>query len=392
MDLVRGLIKVAESRTRKLSATQEEPEEGGKDAKDKAIDEEKLEKARALRKEAKEMAAKQSEEAKTAVKEKLAEVTKILELPPDWNKQEIGTKPDQLFEQLDKIIEQFDSVVEVGEAYKSDLEVVTKASGGRALCGIYFSQYVVPIAAERPIIIKPAKVTLTSPNNSQQMRYLKFSESRAAANYVQTVKASSTNIGFSVGGFVELFVGEVSGSYGSSEEERKNTSKKANTNSASVLQYIWIAVKAFKIDQEQMRLSMSVRKMALSIVRASNKQEAARSFMKRYGSHFPAGLHTLGGVLFRTVDAHSHSEQETSKLTEKTAQQLQGQISIGFLGGAFGIGASISGDHSSSSAKQVASKKRKIKFPILIHFNQWVRLRQILPRSASCWQTTQPGL
>ena len=169
MDVVRGLIRLAESRTRTLSATQEEPDVGGKDAKGKAIDDEKLEKARALMKEAKEMAAKQSEEAKTAVKEKLAEVTKILKLHPDWNKQEIGTKPDQLFEQLDKIIEQFDNVVEVGEAYKSDLEVVTKASGGRALCGIYFSQYVAPIAAERPIIIKPAKVTLTSPNNSQQI-------------------------------------------------------------------------------------------------------------------------------------------------------------------------------------------------------------------------------
>ena len=158
---------------------------------------------------------------------------------------------------------------------------------------------------------------------------------------------------------MELFVGEVSGSYGSSEEEKRDTSKKANTNNASVLQYIWIATKTFKIDQEQMRLSMSARKMALSIVNASNKQEAARSFMKRYGSHFPAGLHTLGGVLFRTVDARSHSDQESSKLTEKAAQQLQGQISVGFLGGAFGIGASISGDHSSSSGKASAQQEEE---------------------------------
>lgn len=352
MDVVRKLIKVAESRTRKASAIEEERDQRKKG--EKPIDEEKLEKARALMNEAKAETKKGKDEAKTAVKEKMDEVARILKLPSDWSKQENEKKPEELFEHLDSIIEKFD-IVEVGESYKSDFEVVEKASGGRALCAIYYSKIEPTRTAERPLITMPAKVKLCSPNNSQQIRYLKFSERRAAAKYVQTVKSSSTNIGYSVGGFASLFVGNVSGGYGSSQEEGNVSSKKANINSASVLQYIWIAKKTFKLGREQMRLSMSARKMAMSIISAGKdlekRQEAARSFMGRYGSHFPAGLHTLGGVLFNTVDAESSDEKDTYELTSKATDYLHNQVSVGFLGGSFGIGASVSTDHSNSKGK-----------------------------------------
>ena len=129
---------------------------------------------------------------------------------------------------------------------------------------------------------------------------------------------------------------------------KENTnSEKMQTSSASVVQYIWIATKTFKIQQENLRLTANARKMAKTV----NDKKTARQFMQRYGSHYPAGLNTLGGVLLRIVDAKSSSTQETSILKDKAAQQLQGQISIGFLGGTFGIGASANGKHSSGSGE-----------------------------------------
>ena len=336
-----------------------EPSEAEKSGEEKkAIDEEKLEKAKALMKEASEKAKEESEQAKKAVSEKMAEIGKILQLPPDWNKQESGKEPDELLTHLNQVIEQFENAVEVSESYKSDLEIVKKASGGRALCGIYHSAYNPPKTAERPLILMPTEVTLGSPNNSQQINYLKFSESMAASKYAHAVKSSSTNIGFSVGGFLQLFVGEAHGSYASSSESQGTSSVKKKTSSVSVLQYVWIATKTFKLEQEQMRLSMSARNMARSITKASNPSAAARRFMNRYGSHFPAGLHSLGGVLFRIVDAESSAEIETSVFTEKAAKELQGQISVGFLGGAFGIGASISGRHSNTSGELQAGEEK----------------------------------
>ena len=193
------IMKIAETRASQTAASQDTKEIGEKDETAKAIDQEKLDKAKALIKEGKEMPKEESEEAKKAVKEKIEKITKILQLPKVWNGQDIIEKPQQLFGQLDGIIEKLNNVVEVGEAYKSDLEVVRKASGGRALCGIYYSEIAPPKTAELPIIMMPNEVILTSPNNSQQVRYLKFSKSRAAADYVQAVKSSSSNIEISVG-------------------------------------------------------------------------------------------------------------------------------------------------------------------------------------------------
>ncbi len=125
-------------------------------------------------------------------------------------------------------------------------------------------------------------------------------------------------------------------------------SEKKQTSSASVVQYIWIATKTFKIEQEQLKLTGSARKMARAV---GKDEKAARLFMQRYGSHYPAGLHTLGGVLFRIVDAESSSTKSTSELTQRAALQLQGQISFGIVGGVFGIGGSITGEHSRSSGE-----------------------------------------
>ncbi len=155
-----------------------------------------------------------------------------------------------------------------------------------------------------------------------------------------------------------------------------------------MVQYIWTATKTFKIDQEQLKLSASARKMARDIM----DEETARRFMQRYGSHFPNGLHTLGGVLFRIVDAESSSMKGTSVLTEKAAQHLQGQLSFGFLGGMFGIGLSIRGEHSSSSGKPKPMKKKLRIFHTLSPLKQWDQQRQIQLLLIHCCPTIQRGL
>ncbi|CAB4006522.1 Hypothetical predicted protein [Paramuricea clavata] len=221
-EVVKRLVKDAESRSKQRATAKNFQEFYGKEGGGKAIDHEKLKKAKALMKEAKKLATDQAVEAKNAVNGKLAEITKILQLPRDWNKQDIGLEPEQLLQQFDGIIEQFKSVVEVGEPYQSEMEVVRKASGGRALCGIYYSEYVPPVTAEVPIIVMPEKLILSSPNNSQQVRYVQFSKSQAAADYVQSVKSSSSNIGVGIAGFYKLAVGEFSGSYATKSDKGMN--------------------------------------------------------------------------------------------------------------------------------------------------------------------------
>lgn len=373
LQVVRQLAKVAEAYNRQTSALPPDLKLPSENPDTKAVDEEKLKKAKELMNEAKAMAMEQSEEAKTATKEKMAEMMKVLELPSDWCKQDTVT-PEQLLTDLGGIINQYSSIAEVAESYKNDLDAVAKASGGRSLRGIYYSKYASPQTAGRPIILMPSNVTLTNPDDAMKIRYLKFQESRAAANYVHTVKSSSASIGFGVAGFYGGFVGEVKGAYSSEEHRDETRSVKTYSTSASVLQFIWTAKKCFQIEQEQMKLTESAKLMANFISKVSEKDAGkrkarARRFMEMFGSHVPAGVQTLGGVFFSIADAESEGVQKTTTLTKAATEKLQTQMSFGFLGGGFGIGGSVKAEHQESTGKTQGEQEdqKKTSYTYTVH-------------------------
>ena len=373
LEVVRQLGKVAEAYNRQTSSLPPDLKLPSENPDTKAVDEEKLKKAKELMNEAKAMATEQSEEAKKATKEKMAEMMKVLELPSDWCKQDTVT-PEQLLTDLGGIINQYSSIAEVAESYKNDLDAVAKASGGRSLRGIYYSKYASPQTAGRPIILMPSNVTLTNPDDAMKIRYLKFQESRAAANYVHTVKSSSASIGFGVAGFYGGFVGEVKGAYSSEEHRDETRSVKTYSTSASVLQFIWTAKKCFQIEQEQMKLTESAKLMANFISKVSEKDAGkrkarARRFMEMFGSHVPAGVQTLGGVFFSIADAESEGVQKTTTLTKAATEKLQTQMSFGFLGGAFGIGGSVKAEHQESTGKTQGEQEdqKKTSYTYTVH-------------------------
>ena len=373
LEVVRQLGKVAEAYNRQTSALPPDLKLPSENPDTKTVDEEKLKKAKELMNEAKAMATEQSEEAKKATKEKMTEMMKVLELPSDWCKQDTVT-PEQLLTDLGGIINQYSSIAEVAESYKNDLDAVAKASGGRSLRGIYYSKYASPQTAGRPIILMPSNVTLTNPDDAMKIRYLKFQESRAAANYVHTVKSSSASIGFGVAGFYGGFVGEVKGAYSSEEHRDETRSVKTYSTSASVLQFIWTAKKCFQIEQEQMKLTESAKLMANFISKVSEKdaekrKARARRFMEMFGSHVPAGVQTLGGVFFSIADAESEGVQKTTTLTKAATEKLQTQMSFGFLGGAFGIGGSVKAEHQESTGETQGEQEdqKKTSYTYTVH-------------------------
>ena len=380
MKEVYRLVTVSESAKEQLSAVPQDEKLVKENKEFKAVDGARLERARELMTEAKTMATEQSESSKRNVNYKLTEILKILELPRDWFRPET-VKPEETFHQLEQIINHYSIVLESGDMYLSNVEIIAKASGGRALCGVYYSEYEPLQTAGRPLLLVPEKVILTNPSATQEIKVMKFSASGVAADYVRNVESSSSSVGGSVAGFYGLLVGDMKGGYGSEQQKHAVNFAKASTTSASVLQYIRTAKKTFQLERQEMKLSLSARRMALSIAQGRNgsvstpggsgfsfcglcnsslssrDKAAARNFMKRYGSHFPSGLQTLGGVFFSIADAQNKREVEVSTLTEAAAKHLQHQISIGFLGGAFGVGASVSGRSTSGAGQNTTSHK-----------------------------------
>ena len=343
MKKVYQLVEEAESTKNLLAAIPNDDKLIQQTMETKAADLKTLKNARELLNEAKAIAKDQSESSKKTLNETLALIMSTLELPIDWLRED-EVKPAVLFQYLDKIIKQCSDVLESADAYKSEVEIVTRASAGRALCGIYYSKYESPKPAGIPLLLVPMTVTLNSPNSAQEVNYMKFSAKGIATDYVRTVESTSTNIGFGVAGFEDLLVGEVQNENSHEDNSLVSQSAKTTSTSASALQYIRIAKKVFQIEPHQLRLSLTAEKKAKSIVqdrnpRALECENSARIFMERYGSHFPAGLQTLGGVFFNIADAESKSTTDIFKLTE---------AAVAFLGGALRIGVSGTEEYTNS--------------------------------------------
>ena len=355
MDQVHRLVETAESHSKQLSNIPQDENLVEKSKATKAVDEENLKKAKELMNEAKAMASNQSEEAKKTVTEKLMVILNVLQLPPHWMNEENKVKPEQLFQQLDQIIQECSNVVESVETYKNELEVIAKVSGGKALCGIYHSEFQAHQPAGRPLIRLPTHVTFINPSSSQETNLMKFSAKGVATKYVRTVESSSTNIGCGVAGFCDLLVGEVEGAYGSEQQKQTDHSVQTSTTSASVVQYIQMAKKSFQLERDKIQLCLTARKMARSIVQdkryETENQKSARLFLERYGSHFPAGVQTLGGVFFSIADVESKTKTETSALTEAAVTHLKTQNAFGLFSGALGIGGSATGEYTSAGGR-----------------------------------------
>ena len=349
MDQVRQLVETAKFNEKKKPP--DVPQDDGlvqNTKATKAVDEANLKKAKELMNEAKTIATDKSETAKKTVNDKIKLIMETIELPLEWFKQD-QMQPEQMFQQLDQIIDQCSEVVEADEIYKNAVEVITKASAGKALLGIYHSEYVVPTPAGRPLLLPPTDVSLTNPSISKDMKYMKFSSQGAAADYIRTVESLNTNIGLAIAGLEGLLFGEVQGARGSEQQKQFHNSFKEFSTSASVLHYTRTPTRSFLLERNQIKLCESAREMARSIVQDTEidkvqQQDMAREFFKRFGSHFPAGAQTLGGVFFSIADAESKGAKEKFELMKAATDYLKVKMSAGFLG-VFNIGRSISGEY-----------------------------------------------
>ena len=349
MDQVRHLVETAKFNGKKKPP--DVPQDDGlvQDTKaTKAVDEANLKKAKELMNEAKTMATDKSETAKKAVNDKIKLIMETIELPLEWFNQD-QMQPDQMFQQLDQIIDQCSAVVESDEIYKNAVEMITKASAGKALFGIYHSEYEVPKPAGRPLLLPPTDVSLTNPSISKDMKYMKFSSQGAATDYIRTVESLNTNIGLAIAGLEGLLFGEVQGARGSEQQKQFHNSFKEFSTSASVLHYTRTPTRSFLLERNQIKLCESAKEMARSIVQDTEidkvqQQDMAREFFKRFGSHFPAGAQTLGGVFFSIADAESKGVKEKFELMKAATDYLKVKMSAGFLG-VFNIGRSISGEY-----------------------------------------------
>ena len=303
--------------------------------KKKAVDKQDLTKAQALLEDGTKLAGKNQSE----LSRKIAEIAKILNLPDEWLSQQ--ETEEQLLERLSQMIRDCSIALEAAEEYENEVEVITKASGGRALCGIYHAGYGTSQQAECQLLKVPTTVNFDSPDRRNDFRCISFCKEGLATNYVEKLTKLSCRTNLCASGNN----GMISVNIDAGLQRIRNVVDRVETvnTTASTLYFFRHNKKSFRFERGDLRLSSACTEDALRIVQnaediSSDLQENARGFLRRYGSHFPLGNQTLGGIFFTIADVQTQSKTDAKTLQKFAKNHLEAQMSIHFLS-KIGIGA-----------------------------------------------------
>ena len=305
----------------------------------KHADVSKLKEAKQLCNEAKELVLTSQSE----VSGKISKIIKTLELPQDWLKGVETTSQLPLLEKLGIFIDECSKAMESesAETYGSNVDVITKASAGRALCAVYYSKYEEPKPAYSRLLQVPTAATFANPENTSESVVCEaFSKKGLASNHAKKI----TKLGFGIDANVSGLNGMLTarGDVAFNKETQSVKFDETSVNTASALYYIRTDKQTFQFKPNDIRLSSDCVKDALCLVQdpddsAVDQTTYARGFLKRYGSHFPTGVQTLGGVFFTTADVESEGSIHEIMLKKEAQKHLKSRMSIHSLSETVGM-------------------------------------------------------
>ena len=337
---------------KQLKAEKEEAEKKKQQEKEEAD----KKKVKELLKEVTEMAKEESANVKEELKKKLQELDEKISLSKDWSKQDV-VEPDHLTAEIEKNYSEF---MKTGKAenYEKDTDVVAKASDGKATFGIYYRKFGgISKPAYMPMIVMPGKVDLLNPSNATKTGYIKLSHVESHAADTKSYNDFHHQVAFGAAAYYGLAVATTKGSWGKTGSTQKESVKKSTASTVSVIKYQMIAKKSFRIDKSDMELTLNLKKAAQDVVKGNQEERSKRAmnFLRRYGSHMPGGVQTLGGIFLFESKATSTREMDEEILMTKSAQHIDVSLSVAGLSGSFMGGLSVNTEHQSSKGTSGAT-------------------------------------
>ncbi|GFH52547.1 hypothetical protein CTEN210_09023 [Chaetoceros tenuissimus] len=109
------------------------------------------------------------------------------------------------------------------------------------------------------------------------------------------------------------------------QQEESNTEINVKSKKAYLTEFIKMPMQCVRIPLDAMLLSEE----AKLEIREITCERDALYFMRKYGSHLPSGLYTLGGVFFRTVSIESEQEQTLVTMFSTAGKEMSNEKSEG---------------------------------------------------------------
>lgn len=284
------------------------------------------------------------------VKESLEKVRSLLNVPDkEWQSQiqKVG---------LDKIISSFDfQKSKIGEGIPrtvlEDEKVITGASGGLALMGVYLTDDLKDLCEPRQTVIQlPRNINLKGPLIMQFDDTIEISSIETNSNFHRAMDV----LGLNLKAYTKISNCKVGGL--ASRESEKEASSYSHTNSTfySRVKYSCVPIKACELKHDMVRLVPEAVQMLSEIDKLSKlfcrevyiTSECTR-FFQRFGSHINIGMLHFGGI-YKWIATYSGETKSSENIKKKVVSNSLNGFVTAFMPST-NIGVEVSAKYLSSN-------------------------------------------
>ncbi|XP_048372389.1 interferon-induced very large GTPase 1-like [Sphaerodactylus townsendi] len=256
----------------------------------------------------------------------------------------------------------------------SDHEVLTWASGGLALQGIYQTTNITDLLGEREQLIQiPKGFKFCGPVQGSFLEKMEFSSSKDESTFRKTVEHLGLSFSLACKGELKTIIAETHGSYSRTSKHAKTLKTSTEHSYFCAAQYNYIPLALCHFSKDQLKLSSSalqeLRKIEHLSRQISDNDKAdllksrCGSFFKRFGSHVNSQVH-LGGIFWWRASSEGF---ETTQLEEmkKRVQNVLGVYIAGCFSGQVG-GIDFGGSKTDVSSNSTERKSSQTEIQLFV--------------------------
>lgn len=285
-------------------------------------------------------------------KEIEGKIRSALEIPKEmWMNS--GQTLKEVIERLHKHLEIVQNSVR-SSGMISDKDVLSNASGGVALEGVYKTRNYKDMLVKREQLIQvPDSFTLANPKHSATFEQKEFTSHSSATDFQKAMEkqghsfSTSLSVGFK--GFGLSFGVEKN----KSKETEETSSHSREESYILCTKYNYVPLASAFLQKNELKLSpgalnalQEIENISLYSLEQTSQINKVRCFYERFGSHANQGTLHFGGVFWWRASSSGFKTTDQSEVKELASESLGVYCSAGFGFGAF----SISGKVATSSS------------------------------------------
>ncbi|XP_063797144.1 interferon-induced very large GTPase 1-like [Pseudophryne corroboree] len=253
-----------------------------------------------------------------------------------------------------------------------DKEIITRASGGLALEGIFQTKNIEDVFKKRePLLCVPEGFNLVGPEHKTLLQQMEFTSHEEESKFQKLVEKIGLSLNSLISiGFLGFGLNSSTGSRQSSESDKVRKESSEQTYVCTT-RYNYIPLASCYFTMDQLRLSQAAVNALKDIetlidINTNEQILAARcaEFFQRFGSHANLGPLHFGGIYWWKASMQGISTSQLLEAKQMTSEALNVYMGVSYAGSGGDIDLSTTNTQGSVDMSKLSTFQKNIQFSV----------------------------